>query len=77
MKAFKTRFSEKESDITIISDTKNAIIKSKKSFYFHRSNLEKYVGKDLHFLESFSPVKVNTHLEIIKKMVNVAYICDV
>lgn len=77
MKAFKTRFSEKESDITIISDTKNAIIKAKKSFYFHRSNLEKYVGKDLHFLESFSPVKVNTHLEIIKKMVNVAYICDV
>ncbi len=77
MKTFKTRFSEKESDITIISDSKNAILKAKKSFYFHRTNLEKYILKDSHFLKSFSPVKVNTRLEIVKIMANVAYICDV
>ena len=77
MKAFKTRFSEKESDVTIITDSKNAILKAKKSFQFHRKNLEMYILKDSHFLKSFSPVKVKTKIEIIKIMANAALICDV
>lgn len=77
MKTYKTRFLEKESDITIISELKNAIIRAKKSFYFHRKNLEKYVQKDRQFLNSFTPVKVDTNFKIIKIMAEVAELCDV
>ncbi len=77
MKTYKTRFLEKESDITIISESKKAIIRAKKSFYFHRKNLEEYVLKDKRFLNSFSPVKINTNFKIIKIMAEVAEICDV
>jgi len=77
LKTYKTRFLEKESDITIISESKQAIIRAKKSFYFHRKNLEKYVLKDKQFLNSFSPVKINTNFKIIKMMAEVAEICDV
>ncbi|MFX1303219.1 MAG: UPF0280 family protein [Promethearchaeota archaeon] len=77
MKTYKTRFTEKESDITIISDSKKAIMKAKESFYFHRKNLERYITKDTHFLTSFSPVKVKSDLKIINIMAEVAEICDV
>ena len=77
MKTYKTRFSEKESYITIISDSKKAILRAKESFYFHRKNLERYIAKDTHFLNSFSPVKVKSILKIINIMVEVAEICDV
>lgn len=77
MKTYKTRFLEKESDITIISESKKAILRAKKSFYFHRKNLEKYVLKDKQFLNSFTPVKINTNFKIIKIMAEVAEICDV
>ena len=77
MKIYKTHFLEKESDITIMSDSKPAISRAKESFYFHRKNLEKYIEKDKQFLTSFSPVKVNTNFEIIKIMAEVAEICDV
>jgi len=77
LKTYKTRFLEKESDITIISESKKAIIRAKKSFYFHRKNLEKYVLKDKRFLNSFSPLKINTNFKIIKIMAEVAEICDV
>ncbi|MFX1309095.1 MAG: UPF0280 family protein [Promethearchaeota archaeon] len=77
MKTYKTHFSEKESDITIISDSKQAILKAKESFYFHRKNLESFVTKDKHFLNSFSPIKVNTNFQIIKIMAEVAEICNV
>ena len=56
---------EKESDVTVISDSKTAISRAEKCFYFHRKNLERYVEKDTQFLTSFSPVKVNTDFEII------------
>jgi len=52
LKAFKTRFSEKGSDVTIISDSRNANLRTKKSFHYHRNNLEKYVKKDSLFLKS-------------------------
>jgi hypothetical protein len=77
LKTYKTHFSEKESDITIISDSKKAIIKAKNSFYFHRKNLERYITKDKHFLTTFSPVKVKTNLKVINEMAKVAEICNV
>ena len=77
MKTYKTRFLEKESDVTIISDTKNAILKAKESFFYHRKLLEEYVSKNRHFLNSFSPIKVNTNVRIINIMVEVAEMCDV
>ena len=73
----KLHFSEKESDITIISESKKAILSAKKEFYYHRDILEKYVQKDNRFLTSFEPVKVNTELVIINLMADVAYLCDV
>jgi ApbE superfamily uncharacterized protein (UPF0280 family) len=77
LNVYKSHFTEKESDVTIISESKNAIIRAKNSFYQYRKELEKYVEKDTRFLESFSPVKVNTDLKIIKKMAEAAWICDV
>ncbi|MFW9819835.1 MAG: UPF0280 family protein [Candidatus Thorarchaeota archaeon] len=77
MKTYKTHFSEKESDISIISDSKTAILKAKESFYFHRRNLERYVAKNRDFLSSLSPINVNTEFQIINIMVKVANICDV
>jgi len=76
-KVHKHQFSEKESDITIISDNKEAILRAKKEFYHHREILEKYVQKDNRFLTSFDPIKVKTEFKIINLMVEVAYICDV
>ncbi len=77
MKTYKTHFLERESDISIISDSKKAISLAKESFYFHRMNLEKYIVKDKNFLNSFSPVKVNSELQIINIMAKVAEVCDV
>ena len=77
MKKYKTHFSEKESDITIISESKKAILRAKKAFYIHRNHLEKYVSKDKVFLKSFSPVKVTTNLKIINLMAESAFLCDV
>lgn len=77
MKIYKTHFTEKESDITIISDSKIAITNAKERFYFHRKKLETYVAKNKHFLSSFSPVNVKTDFEVINIMVKAAEICDV
>ncbi|MFX0039522.1 MAG: UPF0280 family protein [Promethearchaeota archaeon] len=77
MKIYKSYFSEKESDISIISDSKEAILKAKESFFFHRTNLENYVAKDKSFLNAFSPIRIKTEIEIIKLMVEVAEICEV
>jgi len=77
LKIYKSHFSEKESDITIISDSKLAITKAQERFYFHRKNLEKYVAVNKHFLTSFSPVKVKTEFQVINDMADVAEKCDV
>ncbi|MFX0001910.1 MAG: UPF0280 family protein [Candidatus Hodarchaeota archaeon] len=61
----------------MISDSKLAILNAKKSFYFHRRNLEKYIAKNKDFLNSFSPIKVKTKYKIINIMAEVAEICDV
>ena len=77
MKVYKTHFTEKESDITIISESKTAITNAKKNLYLHRGILENYVMKNDQFLTSFSPVKVKTELKIINKMAIAAELCDV
>ncbi|MBN1800212.1 MAG: UPF0280 family protein [Candidatus Lokiarchaeota archaeon] len=73
----KYHFSEKESDITLISDSETAIIEAKKSFYRHRVALEKYVQIDDKFLKSFSPVPVKSKERVVILMSEVAYACDV
>ncbi|MHA2393143.1 MAG: UPF0280 family protein [Promethearchaeota archaeon] len=77
MKLYKTHFIEKESDITIISESKSAILRAKKSFYSHRNNLERFISRNKKFLTSFSPIKVHTELKIINMMAEAAFICDV
>ncbi|MFX1391509.1 MAG: UPF0280 family protein [Promethearchaeota archaeon] len=77
MKIYKTHFLEKESDVSIISDSKLAINYAKESFYFHRNILEQYIKKNKRFLTSFSPLKVKTSQKIIKIMADAAEICDV
>jgi len=77
LKPFKYHFTEKESDITIISESKEAIHLAREVFLEHRKVLEDYVKKDKEFLTSFSPVKVNTDQEIIRLMADAAVICDV
>ncbi len=74
---YKYHFTEKESDITIISESKKAINRAEKAFFFHRRKLEEYVLNDKEFLESFSPVKVNTSIKIIEIMAMSAELCDV
>ena len=64
-------------DKTIISESKQAILKAKESFFFHRKNLERYVSKDKLFLNSFSPVKINTNFQVINIMAEAAEICNV
>lgn len=77
MKIFRSHFTEKESDITIISESKNAILRAKEAFYYHRNNLVKFLLENNDFLISFSPVKVKTDLKIINLMANAAGICNV
>jgi len=77
LKAFKSHFSEKESDITIISDSMKAILRAKKSFQFHRKKLDEYIAENNLFRKSFSPIKVNSNFKVIKIMAKVATMCDV
>lgn len=74
---YKYHFIEKESDITIISESKDAILKAKEVFYYNRKILENFVLKNKKFLKSFTPVKIKTDLPIIKKMIQAAEKCDV
>lgn len=77
MKIFRSHFIEKESDITIISESKNAILRAKEAFYYHRNKLEEYISEHNDFLISFSPVNVKTNLKIINLMANAAIICNI
>ncbi len=77
MNKFSYHFIEKESDVTIISESKKAIKLAIKSFYKHRTILEKFVYKNEIFLKSLSPIKVKEPPKIIKLMVRYSEICDV
>ncbi|MFX1454496.1 MAG: UPF0280 family protein [Promethearchaeota archaeon] len=77
MNIYKTHFVDKESDITIISDSKKAINRAKRSFKIHRKNLEDYTQINSTFLKSFSPVNVVSNYKIINLMTDVSSICNV
>jgi ApbE superfamily uncharacterized protein (UPF0280 family) len=77
MKIYKSHFLEKESDITIISESKIAITKAKECLLNNRLILEKFVKKNDKFLTSFSPIKIKTDFEIINLMSEASVICDV
>ncbi|TFF88908.1 MAG: UPF0280 family protein [Promethearchaeota archaeon] len=77
MKTYKHHFSEKDSDITIISESKMAISNAKKALFYHRAILEDYVAKKDTFKTSFSPVKVDSDEKVIKLMSEASFICDV
>ncbi|MFX0026991.1 MAG: UPF0280 family protein [Candidatus Hermodarchaeota archaeon] len=77
MKIYKFHFIEKESDITIISESKKAILRAKNEFHHHRRILEEYIIKHKEFLNSFKPLKVQSNYKIINLMAQAAFICDV
>jgi ApbE superfamily uncharacterized protein (UPF0280 family) len=77
VKVYKTNFTEKESDITIISESKQAILKAQENFFFHRKKLEQFISKNKSFLTSFLPLKVNSDLKIIKLMMDASFKCNV
>ncbi len=77
MKIYKNHFSEKESDLTIISESKNAILKAKQTFFYHRELLEKFATKNQNFLKSFNPITVSSPYEIIQLMIRYSKICNV
>lgn len=77
MKIYKNYFSEKESDVTIISESKDAILKAKQQFFYQRELLEKFTIKNANFLSSFDPIKVSSPHEIIQLMVRYSRICNV
>ncbi len=77
MNLHKVHFTEKESDITIISESEEAIKRAKEELSHQRKILEHYISENSEFLKSFKPVKVNTNLEIIQIMADASEICDV
>ncbi|MBN1217201.1 MAG: UPF0280 family protein [Candidatus Lokiarchaeota archaeon] len=77
METFKHHFIEKESDVTIISESNSAIQRAKESFFYQRNILEKFLYKNKEFLTSFSPIKVDSNDQIIKIMMKASYLCDV
>ena len=74
---YKLHFIEKESDITIISESKTAINVAKKEFFIHRAVLESYIQTHKEFKTSFSPIKVESESDIINLMAEGAITCDV
>ncbi len=77
MKKYKIHFIEKESDVSIISESKRAIERARSSFFHHRTILEKYVAKSKLFLESLNPLNTKSDLEIIDLMIRVSQQCHV
>ena len=76
-KPFKHHFVEKESDITIISESKDAILRARKTFFSHRKELEEYVSGHESFLKSFTPVRVNTDVRVVNMMALAAELSEV
>jgi ApbE superfamily uncharacterized protein (UPF0280 family) len=77
LKIYKFHFLEKESDITIISECKNVILKARNIFYEHRKKLETFILTNNDFLTSFSPIKMTSDIEIVDLMVKYSLICGV
>jgi ApbE superfamily uncharacterized protein (UPF0280 family) len=68
---------EKESDVTIISDSQNAIQQAKKAFYNHRASLEAFTLHNELFLNSLYPLQIKSSIKVIDLMINAASKCNV
>lgn len=77
MQIYKHHFSEKESDVTIISESKKAILRAQNTFYYNREKLDKFVIKHNKFLTTFSPIKIKTDLKIANLMMEAGFLCEV
>jgi hypothetical protein len=77
LKTYRYHFIEKESDVTIISDSKKAILRAKRELSHQREILEKYIANHKRFLTSFTPVEVHSEHDIIKLMSKASYECNV
>jgi len=77
LKIYKYHFIEKESDITLISESKSAILKAKEGFFRHRKILEKYITQNNNFLMSFSPIRIKTEFKIVNLMSEASILCEV
>ncbi|MHA1724737.1 MAG: UPF0280 family protein [Promethearchaeota archaeon] len=77
VKKYKIHFTEKESDVTIISESLDAIERAQSSFYYHRKILEDYIAINEQFRKSFSPLDIRTGKEIIDLMIEVSEQCKV
>ena len=77
MKIYKYHFLEKESDVTLISESKTAILKAKEHLLRNRLILEKFIKKNETFLTSLLPIKIKTEFEIINLMSEASVLCDV
>jgi ApbE superfamily uncharacterized protein (UPF0280 family) len=77
MKIYKYHLLEKESNVTLISESKAAILKAKESLVNNRLILEKYIKTNNNFLTSFSPIKIKTKFEVINLMSEASVKCDV
>ena len=77
MKIYKYHFSEKDSDVTLISESKTAIVKAKENLLHNRLILEKFIKKNNKFLTSFSPIKIKTEFKIVNLMSEASILCDV
>ena len=77
LKVYKHHFTEKESDITIISESTIAIERAKKVFFSSRNILERYIVEHSSFSTSFKPLKIFSSEPIIQKMSQAAKLYDV
>ena len=77
MKKYKYHFLEQESDVTLISESKSAILKAKENLASNRLILEQFIKRNDKFLTSFLPIKIKTEFEIINLMSEASVVCDV
>ncbi len=77
MKIHKYHFIEKESDITLISESKSAILKAQEGFFRHRKIFEKFITHNNKFLKSFSPIRIKSEFEIVNLMSEASILCEV
>lgn len=77
MKKYSYHFTEKESDVNVISDSKDAIKLAVQTFFNHRKKLENFAYKNEIFLKSLKPIKVNDPPYIVNLMIKYSTICDV
>jgi ApbE superfamily uncharacterized protein (UPF0280 family) len=69
---FKRNYHYKESNCTLISEKKSALVTAVESIIIHREKLEKYVIKNPIFLHSFEPIRIEEGPKIVVSMADAA-----